>query len=354
MKQILNKKLLFRLLLGQTFLGFTAYAMEENKGSLDEVPAYCCYKRTPIEQSTIGQLALSYPLQQEESMVVKEWRDQNKNLLVALFDFNYKNSEWRAKKKEDLSLLKAAELENKSEWSYIFKVPKKNDLWVQITGPLHRVCNTKAHHKLYEKQLNPMEFDSLKKPEKTFQTVSRYIHFLKYLEADELHNFNHFRVPETYLIPLVDDQPTEHYSDDNSFVVQRTLSGNPVPLRHNKQRICDITPQSFKELLIAIKEVGLWDTNANLLIDDENNLCMTDLEQPNHENPDNFFNKDLLYYSHKPLCGLHQLYQLCEGHNELQRHIQDFARNEINLPYENKQKELVQLLKLNEKSYINS
>ncbi len=346
MRKIYFKRMNIFIFSNLLTIHFCLISMEATKKDFHEIPSYQCYKRMPIDSESIGELALQYPLPQEELTIVKEWRDQHKGLLVGLLDFTYKNSELYLMQEEHIAMLKRAGIENKSRWSYIFNIPNDDTLWVQITGPLHRVCNTKAHHKLYEKQLEPQALDSLQKPPKTFQTISRFAHYLKFLEVAESNQFNHFSVPATYLLPLDDEQSTTDYSDDTSFVIQKSLEGNPVPLRHNKDRIDSITHQSFNELLHAIKDVGLWDTQANLLIDDNNNLCMSDLEQPNHEDPSNFFNKDTLYYSHKTVCGLHQLYELCENHNELRRTIQDFARDKVDLPHSGKQKELEILLKL--------
>lgn len=317
-----------------------------------DAPEYRKYKGIVIDAQTIGSLTI--PLPKEEQTIVKEWRDNNKALLTGLVDFSFKNSEMRQAFKEKADSLKENDIENKSKYSFIFALPTKPDLFVQISGPTHRVLNlaqrtnSNLYDKYYTKEgLTPEEYESFEKCP-TFQTVSRFAYYLRYLDVASKHSFNHFEVPQTYLLPLDDQQPVTEYSDDNCFVIQRCIPEGCVTIRENKHRIHEVNPESFKEFLTAIAPAALWDVSPNLLITPENNLFFSDLEQGNNANPDYFLHKDPYMYGHLVVCGFEGIYILCDQNKELQHQIQDFARDNVHLENEVKQRQLESVLKLNE------
>lgn len=317
-----------------------------------DIPEYRTYDGVEINAQTIGSLVI--PLPEEKNTVVKEWRDTNKGLLAGLVDFSYKNSEFRQVFKHNLQILSDNNIENKSKSSYIFALPSDNNLFIQIAGPVFRVLNLaqKVGDELFCKYfgkdgLTSEDYESLGKGP-TFQTVSRFAYYLRYLHVANQNNFEHFTVPATYLIPLEDDQPRTAYNDGNTFIAQACIPEGFVTIRENKSRLANLHQGSFKELLTAIAPAALWDLAPNLLINNDSKLTLSDLEQGCNANPDYFLHKDTKMYSHLVVCGFQGIYNLCDEHKELQNQIQDFAREHVQLPHEEKQKELESILKLNE------
>jgi hypothetical protein len=293
-----------------------------------EVPEYQTYQGIEINAESIGSLLI--PLSKSHDAHVKEWRDKNKDLLACLLDFSYKNSDWETVYKANLEKLKKETIENKSEYNYIFSLPTDKDLFVQIAGPKHRIRNLQQKEGICDTELQSLETDALKKCS-TFQTLSRYAHYLCFYKIAKINNFTNFKVPATYLIPLHDNQPTTGYCDDNCFVIQERIPENCVVVRENKERLSNVNLQSFKELLTAIAPAALWDIEPNLLIDDENNLVLGDIEQGYNTNPDDFFQKNIYMFNHLTCCGFKGLYNLCDQHPDLQHQIRDFIRTNVQL-----------------------
>jgi hypothetical protein len=350
-KGVFMKKLMFLLALG--FQGI--YCMEEStepstkSGIIKaDIPEYRTYQGIEINAETIGSLVTSLP--ESQNSLVKEWRDNNKTLLAGLVDFTHKNSEWDTAFNNNLEALKDAGIDNKSKYSYIFALPTDKSLFVQIAGQLHRVRNLQQKGGIcYVKPLKSPETDALEKCP-TFQTISRFAYYLRFLETAKKNNFNSFTVPATYLIPLEDDQPLTEYSDDNCFVVQDRIPESCVTIREDKARISDANQQSFKELLAAIAPAAFWDLEPNLLIDDNNKLLLADIEQGNNANPDFFLHKNEYMFNHLACCGFKGIYNLCDQDAELQHQIQDFVRDNLHLVetqyYQDQEKDLHKHVKL--------
>ncbi len=93
----------------------------------------------------------------------------------------------------------------------------------------------------------------------TFQTVSRFANYLRYLDLNQKYNFTSFTIPAIYLVPLAENQDKTQYSDNNCFVVQQTFPATAVAIHEHKDRMQDVDGKSFKELLMAIDQIPLWD-----------------------------------------------------------------------------------------------
>lgn len=307
-----------------------------------ETPIYCCFQGKPINSASIGVLALQNSLPEHDLKLVKEWRDNNKGLLRTLADFSYPNALWKEEFMKCNRILSVHGINNKSKSSFIFELLSKK-YFIQMSGPHHKVGNIKSQHKKYEQNLDGKALNELGKII-TFQTVSRFAYYLRYAEEYENNVFNHFHIPPTYLLALDDALQSQNYDDSNCFCIQSERLHNPVAVRENKHLIAETTLSSLKELLVAIRAIGLWDLQANLLIDENKNLCVSDIEQPNNEYPSNFFHRDPYLYSHQILHGFVQVFNLFEGNNEYQRIVKDFVRKMEPLYHESKQRELELML----------
>jgi hypothetical protein len=324
----------------------TVISMERD----ESVQEYRTYNGKEINAETIGTMALSHALPLQDVLDVTEWRDQNRGILAQLVDFSHKNSEFREHFEKNKQALKDSGLNNQGGLSYIFTLPNNDNLFIQVSGPINRLYNLKEIFLKHEPQLKKEHLDLMgKRP--TFQTVSRFAYYLRFLDTAEKNNFVHFKVPATGLAPLNNNQPKQEYSDENSFVIQERLQGNWVSVKDNKNKLHDVNQQAFKEVLTAIQPVALWD-QSNLLIDENGNLAMTNLQQGNNANPDFFLHKNEYMFNHLACCGFKGIYDLADQEPELQHQIQNYVRDNLQLvetQYSNdQQKDLENHLKINQ------
>lgn len=338
----------------------TAFGMEEKKQKTREATSYNSYQGILIGKDTIDQLAQKYNLPEEQAQVVREWRDNNLGLVKRMTEFNFPASQWRTHMTETKELLTQHGIDyvgkddvNQIGTSYNFPLPGNENLYfhaASIPNRIHSLARQAGHDWDFPRE----KMDSFEKVP-TYQTVSEFSNGLLFAQAAEENNFNNFSAPKTYLFPVDDDQVD--YNDDNTFVLQERLNLKTQLFdKNNPQKVQELlneNPQAFYELMVATKAVGLWDT-SKVLVDGNNKLHTRSLRLPHNNKPNKFLNKNnkcraYSCYSSNTACGFNEMYNFCKEHKitEGQRALQDYVRDNVNLPYEPKQKELEQALELN-------
>ncbi len=218
----------------------------------------------------------------------------------------------RGQMQQDKKLLQANDIENLSQWNYVFQVPGMT-WYAKISGPANRyTSSTKA---LIAKGVKGT-------PIATYQTASRAANYLILKEFINKHNLNHLTAQETYLYPLVQQKGAPvSVADTNIVVLEQALPNGVQKL--SEANAAQLSDAALRQLTQAIIGVGLWSINDNIFLKESDKgvhiVHLPDLEQPNISSPDDFFNRgkkgahQYLVNIWDGIVGLAKLYQ---GHPE--------------------------------------
>ncbi|MBI2775420.1 hypothetical protein HYX58_05425 [Candidatus Dependentiae bacterium] len=160
------------------------------------------------------------------------------------------------------------------------------------------------------------DFPTDLKPVRTYQTISQAAHSAILNRAiEQNHIQDKFFVPKTWLVRFRGNK-SDLPSDENCFIIQEAaLDFEPVRDRNTKTispRLQSISKETFAAAIIAIKGGTLWDIGSNLQVHKQaDQFAQTDLEQPNNENAENFFQKNEAKRQHNVITGLEGFAFLC-------------------------------------------
>lgn len=217
--------------------------------------------------------------------------------------------DWRAKMQADKDLLQAKDMQNTSQWNYVFKLPKQ-EFVVKISGPLNRLQSILMAHGFWPGETPTKPIGKTN----TYQTASRAAYYLILKEFIEKNKFKHIHAPETYLISY--SKKPKLIDDEQVFILQRAI---PAASKKITPELAQALPDdAISEIVKAIIGAGLWSIKDNLFLDTETNsplerIHLVDLEQPNNSAPADFFHKDATRYYGNLRAGLEEFINLFAG-----------------------------------------
>ncbi len=288
-------------------------AMEQSQSTINK------YQGWVIDQNSITTLApvMTKSLQQ----VVDNWTNKHKDLLHTLVPETshvpVSNETIKKAIDQNKQLLTSRGFTNLSKNNYIVELPAVGNkrYFIQAGGPINKAINIVHGNGYHWDDIQKKIADGDLTTMDTYQTVSRVIGYLRAQEIIEQQKITTFKVPKTYLaqIPGRNNLVECGACDANSIIVQKDIGDNYVQIRSNPSLLVDVNPETLKDLLVLIKHVPLWDINSNGLINKETyTFGQSDLEQPNNENPKNFFNKNASKHQWnvaEGIAGIIKLYQ---------------------------------------------
>lgn len=213
-------------------------------------------------------------------------------------------------------LLLSKGLKNVSNFNYVFELPNSG-YFIKIAGHANRKHNlntlyhflrypqnpldaahynysralTAEDYQQFAQELKEADFDHVLQNDtivtmsgapKTFQTISRAINYLSFINAKEKFSLSNVSAPETYLVHIP-GRPTE-LSDRNYIILEKKID--------NLQRIQAVSEQQGKDIDTAVKEANLFDySKENMFVTADDKIAFVDFEQPNNANPQHFTKK---------------------------------------------------------------
>lgn len=265
-----------------------------------------------FEQYILAQLAAPTDVMQACS----GWLNTNRDLIDCALGYELMVGSVKPLMDVTHEVLARKNLKNLSNFNYVFRIPQTQ--WVmKIAGHVNRKhnLNTLYHYVrypenpfgeehyqygralqsddyiLFDQKLADHAFDHamqggmivlMRQAPKTYQTISRGIHYLAFRQAQKKRGFMYVDVPETYLLHIP-GRPQE-LSDRNYVIIERYIEG--------LQRIDTISDVQDKEINIAVQEAHLFDySKENMLAHGKDGVMIVDLEQPNNACPIEFFEK---------------------------------------------------------------
>ncbi len=190
---------------------------------------------------------------------------------------------------------------------------KENKKWITHTKMYYLI-----RHFLEGKQGVPTVFPILTN---TYQTASRMFYHLRIMDTIKRCKLEYIARPKSYLIDVTGGTNSD---DKHCAFYEKELSKDFKPLNFylkKKNLLKKVLPEkSFKELLIVIRETGLWNFNGkNIMINiNTGKIVPVDTEQPNTMKPNQLFNCDWNKlkgkqsrhnrYLHNVIAGLMSLY----------------------------------------------
>lgn len=205
---------------------------------------------------------------------------------------------------------------NKSSYNYIFDIPETNYV-AQIAGPLRRgrnllIANDPNPEAPTLQYTAPQLWDDvIIRWCSTCQTVSRLATYLRAKEAVERFHLDKITLPATYIIGLDENLPGQ-VNDDNSLIIQEKIEkAYPVRIIFHTDRARVASPEAVRQVAIVIIYALIWDVDANLLIHPSTkNFVISDFEQYDKSNPNDFFMKNDYFCLHMIRRGLSELRDL--------------------------------------------
>jgi len=328
----LNQTFFFTLLLSSSVLSlsFSAFAMEEEKReegfehSSKEVPesrSYRMYRGEAITPESLNRIAPKLAGKLGDKL-----SPEDRELLEKLLKRRGPLSKTMDEHSENCEALKEKDIENLSDYSYVFRLGSLPKYLVKISGPVHRWHNLKRragysyNDKLTLEQMDKVEIVP------TYQTVSAMAYTLMLREAIKEQNLDTLEAPETYLLSTIEGE----VSDDYAVIVQRECLGCRSLKDHMEQDGYKLSARQIKQWLEATKAAGLWDNHGkNIMVDaGSGKLVMVDLEQPNRHSPDELFLKNPKDYQNNIVVGIEHIYKLCKDDGENQELVKAWVREQ--------------------------
>jgi hypothetical protein len=319
----MKKQLMYALLLASISFCMT-HAMET-----EEMYEGNSYKGNLISVNTLPQLAQEYtPLPNSTKNELQEWLQndvtipnnlaieagfsseeysdeptikQNQDIIAYLAQLPQDLSKARAKSELNKQLLKiiAAPKEPYTSLNYIFEPIDGSVL--RMAGVPNRLYSIISGQDIGDKWLDPygqagqVFIKNLEERKNlivipTYHTISMYTNYLLLKKFIEENNLTHIITPDTYLVHIP-NRPAA-VSDNNYVVLQNKVNGNLVNVSTNPCAWATLSDEAIQELFIAAR-VGLWNIEGNLLVDNNGNIVILALEQPNNSDPRAALNKPM-------------------------------------------------------------
>ncbi len=279
--------------------------------------------------------------------VISSWTMSHKNLLHNLIpetnNVPLSRSALQTSYERGNQALKNLGYNNLSQASYVIKLPKIGEKYyfMQASGPTHKAINI-LHGDGHGWEMNKLT-NQLKRIN-TYQTVSRVVGYLRAQGFIEQQTITTFKVPPTYLVQIPDRKNNVQYGacDENSIIIQEDIGDEYVRMYSNPKFLQYVQKKTLQDTLSLIKHVPLWDIKGNGLINEKTfTLGQTDLQQPNNENPKQFFHKNEVKHAWDVARGIEGFVKLfkrswdktfdvtenCKILKELLEHDQDLQKS---------------------------
>lgn len=273
---------------------------------------YTHYEHHILDATTLATLTNTQEFQLKDPDLLA-WIAKNQDMLILLADQKVHGdlTNYAHNIASGNELLQQLSYTNVSSHNFVFKIhvgEHRKNYWVKIAGPNRFEQLNALLGRPWGTPVTQQDHEFLQEKTATYQSASRMSRYLLYKTWKAKHLDIPITVPETFLIPLSDEQLVD---DAHCIIVEEHIEALGTP-----NEVPELFLTRKNDISAFIIELGLWNINSfQFLIKSDGTIVYLDLEDPDNSNPEYFFNAHYEKIKHNIRCGLVSFEQLCQDLN---------------------------------------